>query len=124
MPENVPTLQSATEFVLSHATDTDLDRLFQSIKQRRKALAVIRTTSLAVGETVTIAGINPKYLVGLTGVIMEINRTRGTALATVALDARSTEALRYEPKSRRVIPDAVTSYPLDGIPLVCCRPVD
>jgi len=118
MPESTPTLQSATEFVLSHATDDDLNRLFTAIKQRRAALGSIRTATLTTGTTVRLASLTPKYLNGLTGRIAQIDGKR----ATVALDADSTDRLRYTSQSRYVVPTDATSFDLRGVPLACCLP--
>ncbi|MEX5711858.1 hypothetical protein AB1484_27085 [Parafrankia sp. FMc6] len=120
MPESIPTLQSATDFVLSHATDDDLTRLAAAIKQRRTALASIRTATLTTGATVRIANIKPKYLDGLTGRIVQIDGKH----ATVALDADadSTDRLRYTSQSRYIMPTEATSFDLRGIPLTCCLP--
>lgn len=118
MPESTPTLQSATDFVLSHATDDDLTRLAAAIKQRRPALASIRTATLTTGVAVRIANVKPKYLDGLTGRIAQIDGKH----ATVALDADSIDRLRYTSQSRYVVPTEATSFDLRGIPLTCCLP--
>ncbi|MEX5635569.1 hypothetical protein [Parafrankia sp. FMc2] len=118
MPESIPTLQSATDFVLSHSTDDDLTRLAATIKQRRTALASIRTATLTTGATVRIANIKPKFLDGLTGRIVQIDGTH----ATVALDADSTDRLRHTSQSRYIMPTETTSFDLRGIPLTCCLP--
>jgi Pyruvate/2-oxoacid:ferredoxin oxidoreductase gamma subunit len=118
MPESIPTLQSATDFVLSHASDDDLTRLAAAMKQRRAALGSIRTATLTTGATVRIAGIRPKYLNELTGQIARIDGKH----ATVTLDADSTDRLRYASQSRFVVPTEAASFDLRGVPLTCCLP--
>ncbi|KPM52703.1 hypothetical protein E0F15_17770 [Frankia sp. B2] len=120
MPENIPTptLQSATDFVLSHATEDDLTRLSTSITQRRAALASIRTATLTTGTTVKIANVRPKYLNGLTGSITQIDGKH----ATITLDTDSTERLRGTSQTRYFIPLDATTYDVRGIPLSCCLP--
>ncbi len=114
-----PTLAVATDFILSHATEQDLTRITETVKQRRAALAAIRTASLTTGTPVRIANIKPRYLDGLTGTIGQIDGTH----AMVILDAESTDRLRSTPSNRRfIVPFKETSYDLHGVPLSCCVP--
>lgn len=118
MPENSPTLQTAIGFVLSHATDDDLNRLFDAIKQRRAALGAIRAATLTVGTKVKIGKLTPKYLNDLIGTITAIDGKR----ATVTLDETSTDLLRFTKQNRFVVPPGSTSYGVPGVPLACCLP--
>ena len=111
-----PTLATATEFVLAHATDEDLDRVMSAINQRRSALSAVRSASVKVGTSVRIDKIRPAYLKDLTGKIVRIEREH----ATIALDEASTERLRNRRGTRFFIMPDVTSYELSGVHLACC----
>jgi hypothetical protein len=114
-----PTLAVATDFILSHATEQDLTRITEAVKQRRAALAAVRTASLTTGTPVRIANISPRYLNGLTGTLGRIDGKH----ATVILDAESTDRLRFTPSNKRFdVPFDTASFDLPGVPLSCCLP--
>ncbi|MEX5711949.1 hypothetical protein AB1484_27550 [Parafrankia sp. FMc6] len=114
-----PTLAVATDFILSHATEQDLNRITETVKQRRTALAAIRSASLTTGTPVRIVNIKPRYLHGLTGTLGPIDGKH----VTVTLDAESTDRLRFTPSNKRFpVPYEATSYDVPGVPLSCCLP--
>ena len=120
MPEDIiPTLQSAIDFVVVHASADDLARLAAAIRRRHAALTATRTATLTTGVTVRLVAIRPEYLRGLTGRIVEIARER----ATVALDTDSTERLRDADQTRCRVPLDATGFEVPGVPLVCCQPI-
>jgi len=114
-----PALAVASDFILSHATEEDLTRITETVKQQRTTLAAIRTAALTTGMPVQTAGLSPRYLNGLTGTISRIGGKR----ARVTLDAESTDRLRLSPTNRRFhVPFDATNYDLTGVPLSCCLP--
>ncbi|WP_018640700.1 hypothetical protein [Parafrankia elaeagni] len=115
-----PTHAVATDFILSHATEQDLTRITETVRQRRAALTAIRTASLTTGTPVRIANTEARYLDGLTGTIGQIDG----AHATIILDAASTDRLRFTPSYVRFnIPSTATSFDLHGMRLSCCLPI-
>ncbi|KLL09876.1 MULTISPECIES: hypothetical protein [Protofrankia] len=114
-----PTLAVATDFIASHATEQDLTRISATVKQRRAALAAIRTASLTTGTPVRITTVKPRSLDGLTGTIGQIDGKH----ATIILDAASTDRLRVTPTNLRfLVPTGAISVDLHGVPLRCCLP--
>lgn len=106
----------ALSYVTDQADVSDLDRLLEAIKRRRRALQAVRAAAVRVGSTVTLDDISPKYLIGLTGAVTTIERNR----ATVTLDANSTARLRYSGRRRFYVPADADAFPLTGVPLSCC----
>lgn len=109
-------LQESVSFILTQAGDTDIDRIIDAVKERRKILSKIRAASVAVGAPVRLDGLSPRYLNGLTGTVTKIDGNR----CTVTLDEESTERLRWG-RTRFHIPASVKEYPLTGIPLGCAH---
>lgn len=70
--------QQALTFTLTEATDAELDRLFAAARERRKmnlSVAAAETmASLAVGDTVEVKGVSPKYLNGTRGTVAAIGQ--------------------------------------------------
>lgn len=110
------TLSDALAFIAG-AEETDLDRLIDGVKMRRKTLANLRAAAVRVGMEIATDGLSPKYLNNLTGTIRGISGQR----ADVELDEPSTNTLRYSGKRFYVAPD-VERYVLRGVPLQCCTP--
>lgn len=110
------TVNDATAFIIGHASQDDVDRLFDALNVRRKTLDRERAASVRVGMTVSIGAIRPKYLANLTGTVSSIDGRS----ATVTLDAASTQLLRTQRSSRFFIPTDTTEYALPGVPLSCC----
>lgn len=115
------TLTDVTAFIVSEADHDALDRIGDAIRQRHQALKEITAAAVRKGADVRIEGIKPKYLVGLTGTVEAIQSTGRQRVADVRLDEDSTDRLRWEPKSKIVIPEGTKRYLLTGIPLPCCR---
>jgi len=108
-----PALSDALNFILTGASNEDLTRVIEAIKSRRSILSTINAASVTVGASVKLDGLSPKYLNGLTGTVSSISGRS----ATINLDARSTQDLRWSGRKRFFINDGVTEYPLGGIPL-------
>lgn len=101
-------------FACDSAALADLQR---QIKARHKALRAQAAASVSVGATVTLEGLSPKYLNGLTGTVTSIDRARGS----VTLDEASTQRLRFDGARRFFIAADATEYLLGGVPLGCMR---
>ena len=109
-------------FIVSEATDGELDRITDAIRQRQRALRALRAATVSVGAQVRIRGLSPKYLNGLEGVVESITKSSGN----VRLSKMSTARLRGTTKSstsrtRFYIRDDEEHYLLAGVPLSCCE---
>ncbi|MEV7177857.1 hypothetical protein [Kitasatospora sp. NPDC093679] len=109
-------ITAVTTFILTEATDTDLQRLDTAMRDRRKALAEIRAAAVVVGAAATTRNLSPKYMNGLSGTVESIQGK----VAYLKLDEHSTEELRAQYSRRFPVPDGVKTYSLPaGIPLTC-----
>lgn len=115
MTTTTSTFSLALEYVRNHAGNTELEVIFDAASARREELQQIEAAKLTVGATVTIDGVSPKYLNGLSGTIDSLHGSR----AGVMLDAASTARLRSASK-RYYVPTDVDQFLLSGIPKVCC----
>ena len=79
-------LADATNFILTTATETDLDRVIDAVRDRHRTLGKIRAAAVTVGSTVTTKNLDRKFLVGLAGTVATI---RGK-FAHLTLDEAST----------------------------------
>jgi hypothetical protein len=118
------TLVQLTTFILTEATDSDVQRLEGALRDRRKALATTRAAAVVVGAQVTTRGLNPKFMNGLSGTVAKIETTgrgaRRGQYAYLTLDERSTEELRWQASTRFPVPHGVTTFTMSaGIPLEC-----
>ena len=106
-----------TAHIAAHATEGDLDRILEVLKERRKTLASMAAAAVTVGAAVEIVNITPSAYKGKRGTVESIDG----AHAAVKLDADSTEELRWA-RSRRVnVPHGVKEWTVPGIPLTCLR---
>jgi len=79
----VSNFDNIADDILNGQLDDQLDALMECIRDRRKAIEKRVFRSLKPGDKVRYKeGTNPQYLVGATGTIVKINRTR----VRVALD--------------------------------------
>ncbi|MGW0868261.1 hypothetical protein [Streptomyces sp. NPDC002611] len=115
-----PTLAAAIAFVSLHASQDDLDRIYDAAKKRSKTLRETRAAAVTTGTDIRIDNIRPAYLVGLTGTVTATRTARTKTYATIELDEASTDALRATGK--QWIPQDVKRYSYDGIPTTCCFP--
>ncbi|MFG2845930.1 hypothetical protein ACGF12_22590 [Kitasatospora sp. NPDC048296] len=93
-------LADATRYILTDATEGDLDRMITAIRDRRDALAKIRAAAVTTGSTVTTRNLKPKYLIGLSGTVAAIDGNR----ADLDLDEASTDSLRWARQTRFPVP--------------------
>lgn len=109
------TLADVTSFILTSATQDDIDHIYAATKSRTRTLRDVVAAQVQVGATTTLQGLSPKYLNGLRGTVTAINGTRGDVL----LDEESTRNLRYLGARRYHIPAETTQHTLTGGPLSC-----
>lgn len=109
------TIEDVFEYVHGHADEEELDSLVEAFKARRKALSQKRALNVKVGTEVTLSGLSPKYLNGMSGTVETVNGTR----ADVRLNEASTRRLRYSGK-RFYVPEDEEQYLLPGVPKGCC----
>lgn len=109
-------MQDVTQHIVNTATEEDLDTLFEAVRTRRKVLRDLRAMSVRDGAEVTLQGISPKYLNGLTGTVQPGRRGQRV---DVLLDEESTDRLRYA--SRKIfIPAETKRHVLTGVPASTC----
>ena len=113
------TIDSTLDFIAGHADERQIDVIHAALRDRRKALAARRALAVTVGQTVTLDGLSPKYLNGLTGTVRTIKGNR----ADVLLDEASTLSLRWAGR-RFVVPEDTKNYLLTGVPTTCCHVQD
>ena len=103
-------------FIVARADETDLANILNAVKARRKALGQINASAVKVGATVTLEGMSPKYLNGLTGVVKSVSGGR----CSVLLDEGSTTQLRWS-GTRFHVREGVTEYLMGGVPTQCAK---
>lgn len=106
-------------FITSEADEEDLNQIFSALKLRRQVLGQIKASAVSEGMKVTLEGLSPKYLNGLSGVIVERDGTR----VAVQLDEISTQIFKSVSQKRFFIPADCVSYRMVGIPAQCAKAV-
>lgn len=109
------TLADVAEFILTSATQEDIDRIYAAAKSRTRTLRDVVAAQVEVGASTQLQGLSPKYLNGMRGTVTAIRGARGDVL----LDEDSTRSLRYLGFRKYHIPAETTQYTLSGIPLSC-----
>lgn len=109
------TISDALEFIRSHATASDIEKIYAATKERTRNLRAVTAARVQAGANATLDGLSPKYLNGLTGTVSSIQGARGD----VRLDARSTRDLRYLGARKYFISADTTEFTLRGVPLSC-----
>lgn len=110
--------------IVLNADEADLDRIIQTVKDRRKVLTTARAASVQVGVKASLTGISPKYLVGLTGtVVLDPHGRRGQRAFALKLDESSTNRLRGMSGRFYILPDE-KEHVLGGIPMACFKVLD
>ena len=117
------TLPGVIGFIIN-ATDDELDRIADAIRQRQRALRALQAAAVSVGAQVRLKGLSPKYLNGLEGVVESIAKSS----CNIRLSKLSTARLRVTTKSstfhtRFYIRDDEEHYLLTRVPLSCCEVV-
>ncbi len=110
------TTPDVVDYIVGSATDSDLSVIINAINLRRKALRAITAAAVTVGAKVTLGGLTPKYLEGLTGTVKSISGAR----CTVTLDEASTNDLKYR-STRFYVGMEAKTYDLTGIPTSCAK---
>jgi hypothetical protein len=115
------TITDVLGYIAGSATDDELERVLHAYKTRRKMLQQVRAASVTVGASVTLDGLSPKALNGLTGTVASIDGNR----ASVELDADSTTRLAFT--NTRFAQRAMSkhnvggTYTVPGIPMGCLK---
>lgn len=111
------TLSEITAWIAANASEPDVQRIREVMKQRTQALAAQAAAVITVGAEVTVVNISPAALKGTSGTVESIQGK----FATVKFDEESTAQLLLA-RSRRInVPPDVKQYSMPGIPLVCLR---
>ncbi|MFJ9167282.1 hypothetical protein ACIRPK_23945 [Kitasatospora sp. NPDC101801] len=108
-------LADAIDYILTTATETDLDRVIDAVRDRNRNLGKIRSAAVTVGSTVTTKNLDRKFLVGLTGTVATIQGK----FAALTLDEASTNQLRWARQTTIKVPADTKNFLLNGIPLAC-----
>ena len=104
------------DYIIDRADDEDIDRLYEAIKVRNKALRARAAAAVRIGADVTLTAVSPKYLVGMTGTVVGIKGQR----ADVELDEASTSRLRIVGRRRFFIAPDAKRYIVQGVPMSSC----
>ena len=106
---------------LNTCTDmTVLRTIARQASHRQKQVETRAAAAAEIGTRVTLAGLSPQYLNGLTGTI-DSRSTRGKARVDIRLDAASTAALRSRNTSRFYIAPSAETYVVHGVPIDCAK---
>lgn len=111
-----PTLADAFAFI-NIADDTDIERMYNALKMRRKAIAHQRAANVNGGTEGILTGLSPKYLNGLSGTVVSIRGQR----ADFELDEASTNTLRWTRQTRFPVDPNQKRYTIPGVPLQCVQ---
>lgn len=114
------TVDDVIRFLNGCADMTVLRTIARQASRRQKQVETRAAASAEIGTAVTLVGLSPQYLNGLSGTI-DSRSMRGKARVDVRLDAASTAALRARNARRFYIaPDAET-YVVHGVPIDCAK---
>lgn len=119
MTDGAATMAEVIGFVLEQADESDLDRITDAVKKRRGVLRDKAAADVKEGKQVTLYGLRPAYLNGLTGTVKSIKPGR-TRKVVVTLDRRSTSVLAYSSADYHSL-HGQDSHDLTGIPITCCQ---
>lgn len=112
-------INDVVKFIAESANDDDLDRIFHFFKKRRKALAVAASASVVLGSEVSLLGLTPRVLDGLTGTVVSLHGN----FCDVLLDVPSTGSLAASKTKLAAAARAAegSGYLLRGVPVSCAR---
>ena len=119
MSENT-TPADVIAFIVARADDTDLANIIGAVNARRKTLRTIAAASVKPGLKVTLSGLSPKYLNGLTGTVKSVEGQR----CTVTLDRDSTDRLSWNARfshTVQALKHEDGTYDFGGIPSSCAK---
>lgn len=119
MSENITT-PDVVDYIVGGATEGDLAVIINAINLRRKALRAISAAAVTVGAKVTLDGLSPKYLNGLTGTVKSVQGAR----CTVTLDVASTDRLSWNSRytvTVQALKNTDGTYDFAGIPSSCAK---
>lgn len=109
-----PPADKIADWIATDADDDDLELITQAINIRKKILGQIRAATLRRDSRVQLLNLRPKGLVGATGTIAVVNRTR----AAVILDADQPRGVVLG----RFLNAARTGRPIT-VPLSCLKEI-
>ena len=111
-----PNINDVATFI-HQASEESIGTIQQLIANRRKNIQNERAAQVTIGKTVTLTGLTPKYLNGLTGEVADLSGTR----ANILLDEDSTLTLRLTDRTGKFSRNFGSEKrgTLKGVPLVC-----
>ena len=112
------TLADVTSFILTSATQDDIERLYAAAKSRTRTLRDVVAAHVQAGATTKLQALSPRYLNGMRGTVTSIRGARGDVL----LDEESTRNLRYLGFRKFHIPAETSQYTVVGVPLSSIGP--
>ncbi|MFD8316141.1 hypothetical protein [Kitasatospora purpeofusca] len=111
------TFPEAVNFLTTQASREDLATLEATAEVRRKTLRSKRADAITTGMNVELEKLGTKYMNGLSGEVVEIQRPRtGEPRAVVRLDERSFQTIQLY----KYISPTTKHYSL-RVPLGCCK---
>lgn len=114
-----PSITDVVAYIQQQADEHDIDSVLAAVKTRRKLLQDQEAAAVKEGSAVELRGLRPKYLNGLAGTVARIESNGARRIATVTLDATSTQRLASVPKYNSLF--GQDSYDFWGIPLTALR---
>lgn len=107
--------------IVLNANEDDLDRIIQSVKDRRKVLTAARAAEVQIGMACTLRYFGDRPVNGLTGtVIRDPHGRSGQRAYACKLNEASTKRLRNY-GGKFYVPADVTEYVLPGVPMQCFK---
>lgn len=105
---------------IGHIGDESIDSVLEALHERHEALNVERVEAAVDGADVEIGDVDPEYLVGLRGVIAQVEDEE---YVTIKLDEASTATLRFVGRDWYDV-GSEKNYLLPHIPARCCFPLE
>lgn len=114
------TLADVLAFITNQADAEDCARIVKTATARSKSVRNLRAATIRIGDAVSLDGLSPKALNGMSGEVETIKGVR----ANVWLDARSTKTLWFAniPRYIGLVQHEDENFLLRGVPLSCLTP--
>lgn len=109
-------MAAVLDFIDTIDDSDDVNRMCKALERAVTRIETRREQTVRLDDMVTITGVTPHYLNGLTGEVIYIDGKD----AYIALTRESTGALRFAPDNDRYKVGADERYVVPMVPLSCC----
>lgn len=116
----VTTVSEVVQWV-GEIDDETVDEVLAALQRRHEALHEARAERAVIGAHVVIHDVTAEYLIGLDGVIEEVDPEEGDV--SIRLSAVSTGRLRFSGQKDYTL-GADLNYLIHAVPASCCYPAD